>query len=172
VRPSHEATGRTTDPCISTRVLLDEDPLLRRLERRALAFCLGAALAALVVRGGEPDVALGVLAGGLLMAVSYWAIRSSVTGVVALVTGASGGRPAGTGPASPLDAVVADPSGSRPKKAGMLLRLAGRYALLGLMAYGMIARLRLHPVGLLIGVSSLFAAASLEVLVGRRERRP
>jgi hypothetical protein len=68
--------------------------------------------------------------------------------------------------------VTADARGSRPKKAGILLRLAGRYALLGLMAYGMIARLRLHPVGLLIGVSSLYAAASLEALAGRRERRP
>ena len=50
------------------------------------------------------------------------------------------------------------------------MKLAGRYALLGLGAYVMIARLRLHPVGLLIGASSLVAGACIEA--GRSLRRP
>jgi len=32
------------------------------------------------------------------------------------------------------------------------------------MAYAMIARFRLHPIGLLVGVSSVFASASVEVV--------
>jgi hypothetical protein len=123
----------------------DPDPLLRRLERTGLAWCLGVAAVALAVRGGRPDVALGVLGGGVLMGLSYWAIRSSVTALVALVT--PGGSPT-----------------PRVPKGRLLLQLAGRYALLGLLAYGMIARLRLHPVGLVLGVSSLFVAAVVEVV--------
>jgi len=39
-----------------------------------------------------------------------------------------------------------------------------RYALLGLLAYVMIARLRLNPVGLLLGASSMVAAAAIEAM--------
>ena len=35
------------------------------------------------------------------------------------------------------------------------MKLAGRYALLAVLAYVMIARLRLHPIGLVVGASSL-----------------
>ncbi len=125
--------------------IFDPDPLLRRLERTGLAWCLGAAAVAFVARGGRPDVTLGVLGGGVLMALSYWAIRSSVTALVRLA--APGDHP--------------DPHVPRGR---LLLQVTGRYALLGLLAYGMIARLRLHPVGLVLGVSSLFVAAVVEVV--------
>ena len=46
----------------------------------------------------------------------------------------------------------------------MLVKVGLRYALLALLAYVMIARLRLHPVGLLAGVSSVVAAVSIEAL--------
>jgi hypothetical protein len=39
-----------------------------------------------------------------------------------------------------------------------------RYALLGFLAYVMIARLRLHPIGLLVGASSVPAAAFVEAV--------
>jgi hypothetical protein len=45
-----------------------------------------------------------------------------------------------------------------------LVKLTLRYALLGLLAYVMIARLRLHPWGLLAGASSVVAGVSLEAL--------
>ena len=45
-----------------------------------------------------------------------------------------------------------------------VVRLAARYALLALIAYVMIARLRLHPLGLLAGASSVVAAAALEAV--------
>jgi hypothetical protein len=117
------------------------DLVLKRVERTATWFCAGAAALVLLVGGrGRLDLALGVLAGGGVAAVSYWAIKSGVDGLVR----AWGGR-----------------GGSR---AGIVLRLAGRYALLGLIAYVMIARFRLHPIGLVIGVSSLFVAAAVEAI--------
>jgi len=44
------------------------------------------------------------------------------------------------------------------------LQLAGRYALLAFLAYVMIARLRLHPLGLLAGASSIVAAVTVEAV--------
>ena len=70
----------------------------------------------------------------------------------------------------------ADGSGDAPERAGpdragpdragigLAVKLAGRYALLGLGAYVMIVRLRLHAIGVLIGASSLVAAASFEAV--------
>ena len=46
--------------------------------------------------------------------------------------------------------------------AGALGKMVGRYALLAVLAYVMIARLRLHPVGLVVGASSLVVAATVE----------
>ena len=45
-----------------------------------------------------------------------------------------------------------------------LVKLAGRYALLGFLAYVMIARLRLPPLGLLAGASSVAVAAAVEAV--------
>jgi len=45
-----------------------------------------------------------------------------------------------------------------------MLIVIGRYALLALLAYVMIARLRLHPLGLLAGASSVVAGAGVEAL--------
>jgi hypothetical protein len=77
----------------------------------------------------------------VLVAISMLAIRSSVDALLAL---------------------MADPQTARPRAAGALFRLVGRYALLAVLAYVMIARLRLHPIGLLMGASSLVASAALE----------
>ena len=52
----------------------------------------------------------------------------------------------------------------RPKFAWILVKLALRYALLALLAYVMIARLRLHPLGLMAGASSVVAAVSIEAV--------
>ena len=123
----------------------ETDPALRRLERRSIWACLALALTALVVRGGRPDVAIGVLGGGLLAGASYWAIKSSVDRF--------------TGRARPGEA--------RGRKAALALAtglLVLRYALLVLGAYVMIARLRLHPVGLIVGVSSVVAAAAIDAM--------
>jgi hypothetical protein len=87
----------------------------------------------------------GVLGGGVLAGASYWAIRSSVDALV--LSAGGGGR-------QPLWWVVA--------------RLAGRHALLAAVAYVIIARLRLQPIGLLIGASAVAVAAVAESLRGLR----
>jgi hypothetical protein len=49
-------------------------------------------------------------------------------------------------------------------RSSRLTMLVGRYALLALIAYVMIARLRLSPMGLLLGASVFPAAAAMEVV--------
>jgi hypothetical protein len=125
------------------------DPLLRRIERTAIVACLVMAALALALARGRPGPALGVLGGGLLIAVSYRTIASGVAGLVDRMA------------PQPADS-VAQPG--TPRLAWTVTKLAGRYALLAVLAYVMIARLRLHPVGLLVGASSVVAAASVEAL--------
>jgi len=132
---------------------VEADPLLRRIERTAVVVCLATAVIALVLARGRLGPAAGVLGGGLLMAISYRTIASNVTGFVNLLA-----PPAGPAGASIKDEDV------RPPVALMLAKLVVRYALLALLAYVMIARLRMHPLGLLAGASSIPAAVSLEAL--------
>jgi hypothetical protein len=96
-------------------------------------------------------VALGVVGGGLLVGVSYWSLKSSVTALVDLLAATSSGVPD-------------EPSPPRANMRREIVKLTLRYALLGLLAYVMIARLRLHPWGLLAGASSVVAGVSLEAL--------
>ena len=125
----------------------EADPLLRRLERTAWIACLVMAGAAYIVSRGQWRPVFGVLGGGLLIAVSYRTIGSGVSGLVeraARPAGAGGPPPAGVGKTAVL--------------------VVFRYALLALLAYVMIARLRLHPLGLLAGASSVVAAAAVEAV--------
>lgn len=115
------------------------DPIVRRIGRLSIAICLVSGVAALVAFGWRP--AAGVLGGGLLIGISFYSIGG---GVAALVAAASGGR------------------ASRRLLIRTLVILVLRYALLGFLAYVMIARLRLHPIGLLVGASSVAAAAFVE----------
>jgi len=90
---------------------------------------------ALALYGWRPAAA--VIGGGALIAFSYWTIGSSVT---ALTSGTH----------------------APPRIGWIVVKVFTRYALLVLLAYVMIARLRLHPLGLLAGASSVVAAASVE----------
>jgi hypothetical protein len=128
---------------------VDADPSLRRIERTSIVACLAMAAAALAIARGAPGPALGVLGGGILVGVSYRAIRSGVNGLVALLD-------------QPVEAERRPETSVRP--GWTVTKLATRYALLAVLAYVMIARLRLHPVGLLVGASSVVAAASVEAL--------
>jgi hypothetical protein len=121
------------------------DALLRRVERTAVAFCGGMTIAAIAIANGSPWPGIAVLAGGMLIGTSYWSIKSGVSDL--------------------LDAVAArGDAHARAPRARIAMQLAGRYALLGLMAYVMIARLRLHPLGLLAGASSIVAAVTVEAV--------
>jgi hypothetical protein len=120
------------------------DTLLRRVERTAILLCAVMCLAAFLLSGGRFRTALAVLAGGLLVSISYRLILINA-GVLGAASGTS----------------TAGPS-RKPLLAGA--KAGGRYALLAVLAYVMIARLRLPPVGLLAGASSIVAAVSLEAL--------
>lgn len=107
----------------------------------SIVICLLTAAAAAAVFGWR--VAAGVLGGALLIGISFYTIGG---GVAAIVSAASGGAP------------------SRKTLRRSVLKLVVRYALLGFLAYVMIARLRLHPIGLLVGASSVPAAAFVEAV--------
>jgi hypothetical protein len=134
------------------------DIILRRVERTAVLLCLAMSVLAFVIPGGGGMTALAVLGGGLLVTVSYRMILSSA-GVLA----ATSARAAAAESATPVsgDATVTQaPARRTPLLAGV--NVAGRYALLTVLAYVMIARLRLHPIGLVVGASSFVAVAAVE----------
>lgn len=110
----------------------------------ALVVCLLMAVVAFVLSG--LSAAAGVIGGGLLVGVSAYALASGIGGVAGLFDGTT----------SSVD--------RRRIALGAALKLAGRYALLGFLAYVMIARLRLHPLGVLAGASSVVAAACVEAV--------
>jgi hypothetical protein len=139
-------------------MLADADPLLRRIERTAVIACIVMAGAAFVLGGGRWSPVAGVLGGGLLVAISYRTIGSGVGGLVELLAG--GDRR----PSADADSGETAGAAAAPGVAWAVTVVLGRYALLALLAYVMIARLRLHPLGLLAGASSFVAAASIEAL--------
>ena len=120
---------------------------LHRLQRTTLMSLGALALAAFVVRPAQPRIALGVLGGGVLIGLSYWGLRA-LADVIA--------RPADFGQKRPSFRVFA------------LVKFFTRHAILALAAYGMMARLELHPIGLLIGVSAPGVAAAVEAMRARR----
>jgi hypothetical protein len=171
----------------------DRDPALRHFERDMVLACLlVAALGFLVVAvagGGARDAgraALSVLGGGLLVGVSYHAIR----GAVDLMVGtAEGTRRRGIddsvaqdqGPPAPDAQADGDPRSAeafRPvlspaRRAVLAVKFFTRYALLAVAAYAMLTCFRLHPVGLLAGASAPFFAALMQVArMARARARP
>ena len=124
---------------------MNVDVMLRRIERTAILFCVAAALAAFAVAHSAPRHGLAVLAGGVLIGTSYWSIKSGIDNLMAATTPRAEGA-------------------KRPRRARLALQLAGRYALLGFMAYVMIVRLRLPPFGLLVGATSIVVAVAVEAV--------
>ena len=104
--------------------------------------CAAMAGVALVLSGAWAAVA--VLGGGALIGISFGALDSGTTALAAFVAGGL----------------------TRAEKKRLavrgLVRVVLRFALLAFLAYVMIARLRLHPVGLIAGASSVAAAAFVE----------
>jgi hypothetical protein len=138
------------------------DPLLRRLERTAIAACLLMAAAAVPLGGWW--AAAAVLGGGLIAAVSYASLASGVTALTGAVARAAsraeGPEGEGRAPSTDGNARAHAPGAA----ARTLAKVVLRYALLALLAYVMIARLRLHPIGLLAGVSSVVIAVAVEAV--------
>ena len=123
--------------------------MLDRIARNtAIACVLIAAAYALLRRDWLAGAA--VIGGGLLITISYSAIRASVDAAI--------------GPAR---------SGESPSQSmrSQLVKFFTRHAILAVAAYGMMVRLHLDPLGLLAGVSSLVMAIAVEVLRELRWRR-
>ena len=118
----------------------DVAALIARLERTAVYVVLGGTVLLGLVFGWR--MGAGVLAGGLLSAISY---RALARGVAAI-----GPPPAGQEHRPPISPVR------------VALGLVGRYALLLAGGYVIIARLHLHPLGVLVGVSAVVIAAMVE----------
>ena len=114
-------------------------------------------VAAFVVSGGRWDVWLGVLGGGVLAGVSYRAIKSGATALAASAAGTS------------LEGAA--PFSRRRTLVRAAIRFVTRHTLLAILAYAMIARLRLHPIGLLGGASSIVLAAAAEAIRLLRDGR-
>ena len=108
---------------------------LSRIARRAIVISAIFTAAALVL--GGTNAALGVLGGAALTLMSFLMLRRGLTRLT------EHGAP-------------------RPSKGRAAAAVILRYALLGFAAYVMIARLRLHPIGLLVGASSIVAAIAVE----------
>jgi hypothetical protein len=134
------------------------DLLFKRIERTAVVICALMSLAALALTRGRIAAALAVLAGGLLASVSYRMIVASAGTLADTLA-----PPGGSNPQISQESAAPAPHLRRsPVVAGATA--AGRYALLALLAYVMIARLRLPPLGLLAGASSVVAAVSVEAV--------
>ena len=123
--------------------------MLDRIVRNTAIGCaLVAVIYALVRRSWLAGIS--VIGGGLLLGISYWAIRASVDAAIALRG-----------------------SGETPSKSRRLplVKFFTRHAIVALAAYGMMVRLHLDPLGLLAGVSSFAIGVAMEVLRDLRWRR-
>lgn len=130
--------------------MAEPDPLLRRIERNAAIACGAMALVAWAVARGAVAAPLGVIAGGALVAISYRGIKA---GIDAVIQAMGGGRTARFG------TIVG------------LVKFFTRYAILAAAAYVIMARLRLPPVAVFAGASSLVVAVMVEVLRGVPRQR-
>ena len=122
------------------------------IERIARATAIACVIIAAAFAVWKRDLAspLGVLGGGLLIGLSFWAIRGTVDTLIVL---RSGGET------------------RRISSRFALVKFFTRHGILALAAYGMMVRLHLDPVGLLAGVSSLGVAVAIEALRDLRWRR-
>src|SRR6202047_5572317 len=130
------------------KVSTEPDPMLCRMERGAVIACFAMAAVAWVIARGRVDAPLGVVGGGLLVLISYKGIKGGVDAVVGAV---SGGRATG-----------------RLGTAIGLVKFFTRYAILAVAASVIMARLRLPPVAVCAGASSLVVAVMVEAVRPRR----
>ena len=131
--------------------MAERDPALRRIERYSVIACAALAVTAGIVTR-RVDAPLGVLGGGGLVAISYLGIKAGISAV------AGGGNAGESG-----DGVRG--GASKPIAIG-LVKFFTRYAILAVAAYVIMARLRLPPVAVFAGASSLVIAVMVEALRG------
>ena len=123
--------------------------MIKRVARDTALACVALAIGFLLWKRNVAGP-LGVVGGGVLIGLSFWAIRGGVDALVRLRSGGETGQ---------------------KTSALTLVKFFTRHGIVALAAYGMMVRLRLDPVGLLAGVSSLGVAVAVEVLRDLRWRR-
>lgn len=92
----------------------------------------------------------GIVGGGLLIGLSFWAIHGSIEA---------------------FTRVRADGESGRKPARFHLVKFFTRHGMLALAAYGMMVRLQLDPVAMLLGVTSLGVAVAVEAVRSLRWRR-
>jgi hypothetical protein len=115
--------------------------------------CVAMAAAAWAIAGRRVDAALGVIGGGSLVAVSYRGIKGGIDALVGAMA------PAGAGQ-------------RRAQTAIGLVKFFTRYAILAAAAYVIMARLRLPPLAIFAGASSLVVAVAREAVRPVRSKSP
>jgi hypothetical protein len=123
--------------------------MIARVARDTAIACIAIAMLFLIWKRNVASP-LGVLGGGLLIGMSFWAIRGTVDALIGLRSSGETGR---------ISTVF------------VLVKFFTRHAIVALAAYGMMVRLHLDPLGLLAGVSSLGVAVGVEALRDLRWRR-
>lgn len=121
---------------------IDTRTMSARLELTTAVVLAGLVLTTWPVWGWR--MAAGVLGGGLLSAISYRALKRGVERL------------------GPRD--TEEPARRHPTAARVALGLVTRYALLLAAGYVIIARLHLHPLGVLVGASAVVIAAMVEAV--------
>ncbi len=135
--------------------------MIARVARDTAIACLVIAVVFALWRGSILP-AFAVLAGGVLIAISFRAITGMVDTL--LRGSAATARQAGVEGQEPVET-------GRNSTSFALVKFFTRHGIVALAAYGMMVRLHLDPVGLLAGVSSLGVAVGVEALRDLRWRR-
>ena len=117
--------------------------MVRRLTRNLVLSCLAMAAVALAGWPDRPRLSLGVLGGGLLAGLALWALAGVVNAL---------GQPGENGEIRPVS------------RAFSLVKFFTRHGIVALVAYVMMVRLHLDPVGMLVGVTSVVTAAAIEAV--------
>ena len=134
--------------------MTEVDPVLRRVERNGVIACGVMAAIAWAIARGRLGAPLGVVGGGLLVAVSYRGIKGGIDALVGGMTGTADGK-------------------SRAGHAAIgLVKFFTRYGILAAAAYVIMARLRLPPLAVFAGASSLVVAVTVEALRPARSKPP
>ena len=134
--------------------------MIERIARGTAIACVFIAFLFAIV-AQRPAAPLGVLGGGLLIGLSFWAIRGTVDTLIALQ------------PRSPSGSGEAAKEGESGRKSTgfTLVKFFTRHAIVAIAAYVMMVRLHFEPLGMLAGVSSLGVAAAVESFRDVRWRR-
>jgi hypothetical protein len=135
---------------VRSRAATETDSLLRRIERDSIIACAAMAIGGAMLARPRAAVAAGVIGGGALAWISYRGIKGGIDALVA----------ASSGPPS---------LASRASAWRGLVKFFTRYAILAIVAYVIMARLRLPPVAVVAGASSLVVAIALQAVRSLRD---